>query len=287
MCDGPLTEQEVWHYRTFGYVVLRGWLDSRDVAAVRAESESALQDAYRDAPFDGTTRHWVPLLGAAPRLTELAEGDRFLRAGGQLYDEGVVMFMADANRWVGDTAWHCDVGFPHRPETTYPGGIATGVKFALYLDRVDAGSGALRLVPGSHLDPLHSAIGDRCAGKGLAGDGDAGLPHAVCATGPGDVVAFDWRSWHASSGGGSDRRQCTIDYFRRPLTPEQVSAVAAKFSMAIRYHEPFVRSGYPFYDPGWLSSTEPRRAGIVAAMREAGVLGAYEEHQRGVPAAAS
>ena len=36
-----------------------------------------------------------------------------------------------------------------------------GVKFAYYLEPVDAESGALRLIPGSHKNPLHEDLREK------------------------------------------------------------------------------------------------------------------------------
>ena len=75
---------------------------------------------------------------------------------------------------------------------------------ALYLEPTDAATGALRLIPGSHLEPLHSTLQ---AGRSsvtvsdsrpademtalLSEDDGTRVPQYVCATQPGDVVAFD------------------------------------------------------------------------------------------------
>ena len=79
-----------------------------------------------------------------------------------------------------------------------------GIKMALYLEPMDAATGALRLIPGSHLEPLHSTLQ---AGRSsvtvsdsrpademtalLSEDDGTRVPQYVCATQPGDVVAFD------------------------------------------------------------------------------------------------
>ena len=79
-----------------------------------------------------------------------------------------------------------------------------GIKMALYLEPTDAATGALRLIPGSHLEPLHSTLQ---AGRSsvtvsdsrpademtalLSEDDGTRVPQYVCATQLGDVVAFD------------------------------------------------------------------------------------------------
>jgi hypothetical protein len=41
-----LTDQQVDHYQTFGFVVLPGWLDEPQVAELGQELDRALRDGY-------------------------------------------------------------------------------------------------------------------------------------------------------------------------------------------------------------------------------------------------
>ncbi len=66
----------------------------------------------------------------------------------------------DANRYIGDTRWHPD----HRVDPTED---CYGIKFAFYLDAVGPDTGALRLVPGSHKNPLHDDLRAYIQGQGL------------------------------------------------------------------------------------------------------------------------
>jgi len=47
---------------------------------------------------------------------------------------------------------------------------------------------------------------------------------ALCSE-PGDLVAFDLRLWHGSWGGKTDRRMCTVVYYKNPETPGEEKAV--------------------------------------------------------------
>lgn len=42
------------------------------------------------------------------------------------------------------------------------------------------------------------------------------VPCTVCTTDPGDVIAFNIRTWHCSIGGGNNRRSLNLDIVRRP-----------------------------------------------------------------------
>ena len=95
-----------------------------------------------------------------------------------------------------------------------------GIKFTFYLSDVDGDSGALRVLPGSHLTPFSDAIAgvplldQEEPDDGLAVDE---LPATVLATRPGDAILFDFRIWHASWRGGLDRRMFSLMCECRPM----------------------------------------------------------------------
>ena len=167
-----------------------------------------------------------------------------------------------------DVGWHNDDGI----------GV-TGVKFATYFDPLAARDGALQFLPGSHypeqtarlveyrqrhLQPRHDA---ELAPKG------ASLPAYAADTTPGDVIAFDLHTWHASFG-GRDRLAWTLTYLRCPSTEAEhertLRSVTDSFEQAYRG---FDRDRYPIWRD-WLSDApdHPRRVPVIDRMRAAGVL---------------
>ena len=147
-----LSEQEVQHFETFGFIVLRQVFGDGELATIADEYERGLNAANEGRPFDGSERHWAPLLGPqTPFFAALPEDPRFYQVAEQLYGEDVFGMTSDANRYVGDTRWHPDHGVD-------PSKDCYGIKFAYYLDAVDGDSGALRVLPGSHRDPYHTEI---------------------------------------------------------------------------------------------------------------------------------
>ena len=135
--------------------------------------------AYRHAPFDGTHRHWLPMMGPeTPFFTNIPEDPRFSEVAEKLYGDDVFFVVSDANRYVGNTGWHPD----HNVDPTKD---CYGVKFAYYLEPVDAETGALRLIPGSHKNPLHGDLRENLNELGLE---ICDVPGYVCKSEPGDVV---------------------------------------------------------------------------------------------------
>ena len=155
-----LTQQQINHFQTFGFLTFRQLFSQDEVKTINTEFESAMTEAFRDDPFDGTRRHWLITMGPdTPFLTSLLEDPRFCDVAEQLYGEDVFGIASDINRYVGDTRWHPDTGSLHQ----------YGVKFAYYLQPVTADTGALRLIPGSH-----EAIFSR---RSTAKDGRIGARH--------------------------------------------------------------------------------------------------------------
>ena len=101
--------------------------------------------------FTGQKRHMVlGFVEQRPRLADLVEDDRIYDAIADLLGPDLVWITSDGNYYVGDTQWHPDAG-----------GMLPSyhlIKVALYLDPVRADSGCLRVIPGSHREPFHSAL---------------------------------------------------------------------------------------------------------------------------------
>jgi hypothetical protein len=98
------------------------------------------------------------------------------------------------------------------------------------------------------------------------------IPGYVADTSPGDVIAFDLHTWHASTG-GRDRLAWAAVYQRWPETAAErdraLRSVHDRFEQAFRG---FDRDRYPVWRD-WLggAGAYPRRAPVIARMRQAGV----------------
>ena len=242
-----LTTAQVDHCRTFGFTVLRGYLADR-AAALRVEAGAALLDAYAasydERVIDGISGHYLPMTS---RLTPVSaslvcDDPRLIDAAGQLLGGPVIPECPEGVLYFAEAGWHSDDGIGVR-----------GVKFAAYFDELTAASGALRLVPGSH----HPEQSTRLAAyrdhqmpvrtDAEAAVYQASFPGYVAATVPGDVIAFDLHTWHASIG-GRDRLAWTAVYQRCPETDAErdraLRSVHDSFEQAFRG---FDRDRYPVW----------------------------------------
>ncbi len=189
----------------FGFLHLRGFLADR-IDAVIAAFEEVWQrqgGGHFGKAHDGKARSCVvPFIDQSDELSSLLDDPRITDLVGSILGDDFTYLGSDGNYYVGETPWHRD-GF-HR-------GMRF-IKIAIYLDKLDGSSGALRVIPGSHrLDDVY--------GKGLA-DVIATMPGAqvpavVVDSTPGDIAVFDHNLYHASFNGGTRRRMFTLNLCQR------------------------------------------------------------------------
>jgi Phytanoyl-CoA dioxygenase (PhyH) len=275
-----LTDAQIDHFRTFGFLVLRGYLDECETAALADELDRAHRDAfgvrYDERPDNdgGMSGHYLPMMSRSrtPVSLGLVEDPRFLATARQLVGATMLPFYAEGIRYYGQAGFHDDAG---------PG--VKAVKFVAYLEPLTAATGALRLLPGSHHPELSAIVADWNR-RHPAMDAEGlrrlveGLPLYVAETRPGDVIAFDWHLRHTSIG-GRDRRQWTISYIRDPVTAEEVErftdvVVDGNLSFLLDDLDDYDHAAYPPYDDHWLAPdpAHPERVALSDRMRALGMF---------------
>ena len=71
-----LSEQQIKHFHTLGFLVFRQVFSQEELSTIHEEFEAAMDSAYQHAPFDGTRRHWLPMMGSeTPFFANLPEED--------------------------------------------------------------------------------------------------------------------------------------------------------------------------------------------------------------------
>jgi hypothetical protein len=270
-----LSSAQFDQFAAFGFVVLRDHLKERTVP-LHHEVDAALRDAYaatyNQRVIDGISGHYLPM---ASRLTPVStslvcDDPRLIDAAEDLLGGIVIPECPEGVLYFGEAGWHNDDGIGVR-----------GVKFATYFEPLDAANGALRFIPGSH-HPENQArpVAYRNARRPVDTDVDdaaaayqASFPGHVADTAPGDVIAFDLHTWHASTG-GRDRLAWTIVYQRCPQTDTErdhtLRSIKDGFEQAFRG---FDCERYPIWRD-WLAdaASHPERGRIIERMRAAGVL---------------
>lgn len=254
----PLTDQQLNHFRTFGFLIFRQLLSPEEAARYSREFDAGLDASLGGQSHDGVKRHYTGLMDeGTPFIASLAEDRRFADVAEELLDKPMLGIATDGNYYVGDTLWHPDIG-SHAYE---------GIKFAIYCDPQDASNGGLRVIPGSHLDPLYGRmVRDPLAAFGVQ---PSEVPSFVFESRPGDVVAFNLALWHAAFGGGRHRRMGTVIFYEDPRTPEATAAVQSSMR---GNHGLFARMGRQMYPDYWRSGEHKRRRHTVRRLVELDAL---------------
>ena len=267
-----LSHQQILHFRTFGYVVLRGLFSQVEVATLRDEVTGALTDAFGKVgtePDDlgGISGDYLPLAASrAPfSLALIADDPRTFGAAAQLMGSPAVPSAGIATRFTGDSRWH-----------TRQGPDIGGVTFWADLEPRTAGTGALRLIPGSHLPEFERRLWEYCAAEPAAsGFGEWEWPHVVVETEPGDVVAFHAHLRNCARG-GTPRLSWTIDYLPWPGLGSQDKLRAVRDMVLDDVsggHEDYDRDRWPVWRDWQAGARDiPSRAIAAERLRLLGVL---------------
>ncbi len=267
-----LTHQQILHFRTFGYVTLRGLLSPAEAATLRQEVTGALADAFgaiATEPNDrgGISGDYLPLaVNRAPfSLALIADDPRTFLSSSQLLGSPTVPSIGIATCFTGDSTWH-----------TRQGPDAGGVTFWADLEPRTAQTGALRLIPGSHLREFERQLwGYRAAEPAMSGFGHWEWPHVVVDTEPGDVVAFHAHLMNCAQG-GTPRLSWTIDYLPWPGLGDrdQMRIVRDLIRDDVEFdHEDYDRERWPVWRE-WAAGAArlPSRAIALERLELLGVL---------------
>lgn len=253
-----LTQQQFAHFHTFGFLVFRQLLSPEEMAQYSQQFNAGLDSWLDEPPYDGQTRHYGSLMEEhSPFIAGLADDPRFGDVAEQLLGKPALGIAVDGNYLVGDTGWH-----PDTASLDY-----SGVKFCIYPDPLEADNGALRVIPGSHREPLHSSIErDPQTAYDLTPEQ---MPAYAFASQPGDVLVFNVGLWHAAFGGKPGRRQGVVVYYEDPDTAAATEAIVDQMHGNQKH---FSGLGQPMYGSYWRGIADARHQRWLARLDELGVL---------------
>lgn len=262
--ERPLEEKVVNTYRAFGFTVLPSFLNATQIATLAQEVDQRLAHEYDtyQGPTSLPSRRWSVLLESdTPMHVQLLEDPRIVAIARQLNGREVIGIKAQANQFFGSTPWHRDT------MTSLRG----GVKFIWYYEPLTVASGALRLLPASHLIPDAYLLGEKLRRM----DADD-VPAVALESTPGDVIAFDMRAWHGSFG-GRNRRESSLTYYSDPSTEAEEEALRLRGGVNVRIllEEHGGRRSY-LYPRVWLENAEANllRRRWIRRLTEVGYFGA-------------
>jgi hypothetical protein len=220
------TEAQVLHYKTFGYVIMRKVFTPDEIKIMQEEFTVASQRHGEFSPTadESTFSHMIILGDDTPYFASLTEDERLYGPAKQVFGEDAVLWEWHGYRYCmfKGTLWHANDGDP-----TY-GRYIYGARYQWPLfEPVRADTGALRVIPGSHLPEFQWELRKAEAAGLLNSIADVGA--VVCEAELGDVVAFDTRLYHASTPYDKERRVASGIYAHFPQTREEAAITGIVF----------------------------------------------------------
>ena len=283
-----LSEQQIHQFHTFGYLLLRDVFSVDEVQKLNTEFDAKLTTTSggKSKGKKSERMSWSSLGPDTPFTSSLIEDSRITSIVDSLFAHEYFGISCNASSLVGETNWHPDADNQNMH----------GLKVVSYLQSLNGESGALRVIPGSHLNSFHNDIKkiemhepehDGLTQTATVTDSGLGLeidevPACACTVNPGDLVVFDFRIWHASSGGSDDRRMISMIFIKDADTPEENEAIdeivlKSRRNRAHRAKAAFGKKGSE-YHPDWVANPDnnPRRQRWIDWLREKGYFEAYD-----------
>ena len=259
-----LTDEQAAHFNTFGYIVQRQIFSPEEMGSLTKEFDDVLAEGRDYQPFDGKEHQSVqPFVEKRELLTQMVEDDRIYGTVEQLLGPGFLWAGSDGNLYVGDTRWHGDRLQGEGDHLPWDLG---SIKVVFYFDPVDADTGCLRVIPGTHrrefgerLEPIwRNGLDPDDQRYGVPGDE---LPCAMLESRPGDVVFFSQGMCHASFGGGAGRRMLAMSVLQKPVTREHTDFLKRAYA----------RVNWTFHPADtWVNRDSPRIRSMVQPLVDMG-----------------
>ncbi len=251
-----LTEQQIQHFETFGFVVRHQVFSPEEIDRINKEFDkyfATIKDEFdqrKDRPFP----NWSNLNPETPYIANLLEDPRIYVPTEQLQGEDTVPVYSNANSFREDTAWHPDAKQRQ----------LRMLKNLVYLQPTTGDRGSLRVIPGSHKSPLFDELlsiglnksddneSDFLKESGMRGED---IPSYIFCSQPGDVITFNMNVWHAAFGGYEDRRNCSFGFYSNPKSAQEEEDLHAQVENAKGVKNGLTMSSQ-YYHPWWLDNPE-------------------------------
>ncbi len=242
-----LTEDQIHHFRVFGFLALRQVFDTEEIERLGRLADEIWSGELGHTPSEEEHVSMAPFLELHASTAELIEDDRLYTPMAQLLGKDMM--------WMGSEGvqgtmtrrpyhhWHAD----------RPGPLELGylrIKIMMYLDPMRKDAGAFRVIPGSHRSPLHEELTPFQQRHGLEDPAFFGytgseVPCHAVETDPGDAVIFNQSLYHAVYGKAGRRRYIALKYSTRPTTDAHLASIMQYSPDALKPHERILRSESP------------------------------------------
>ena len=242
-----LTEDQIHHFRVFGFIVLRQAFDRGEIEELGRLADEIWTAELGHRPAGEEQVSTAPFLELRSDTLPLIEDDRLYTPMTQLLGRDMMWMGSEGVRGTMTRRpyhhWHAD-----RPGPRELGYLR--IKIMVYLDPMRKDAGALRVIPGSHRSPFHEELTPFQQRHGLDdpaffGQSGSEVPCHPVETDPGDAVVFSQSLYHAVYGKAGRRRYIALKYACRPTTYAHLVSIMQYSPDALKPHERLLRSESP------------------------------------------
>ena len=271
-----MTEEQVNHFRTFGFLQCKQLLSSEEVSVISDAFDEAMRKARdgaeepelcQDAHGYGLKNQVVtPFFDYNPKVFyPLLDDERIFDVFEALMGEYFILTVTSGSIRAGGTGWHHDECAPE--------GIFS-MRAHIYLDALGPDDGCLSVLPGSHCPEFRGAI-LKSMGKSnntrnywnQLGIRPEDLPGRFdLVNEPGDVIFMSHKLFHAALCAKPCRRQIHINCAQH-TTPEQNQA---GFDWLVGFLSAQTDGYGSFYSDSLVVTAGPRRQKMLARAIELG-----------------
>ena len=242
-----MTETDIAHFDTFGFLFYRQLLSPEEVAAIQQAAEFVWTEELGQAPALDEEMHTAPFVERNETLMTLVDHPLIHPILAELLGEDFLWSGSEGNRgFLKGTPihhWHADRPGAH--ELDY-----RRIKIMIYLDPTTKDTGAIRVIPGSHRMPFHEDLRPFQENH-LEGIDDffgmrgPDVPCYAAESQPGDVLFFNQSLFHGVYGKTGPRRYIALKYIERPTQKEHFVSLKRWSEYAFHPHEGFRRCDRP------------------------------------------
>jgi ectoine hydroxylase-related dioxygenase (phytanoyl-CoA dioxygenase family) len=278
-----LTETQIQHYETFGFVVRHQVFDLKEIEKLNDEFENHLVEMKKEfeQKKDRPWPNWSNLTPSTPYIAGLLEDPRICVPIEQLLGDDVFPVYSNSNSMNKETSWHPDMIHSH----------IRGLKTLVYLQPTTADRGALRVIPGSHKTSFSSKLMNigLCPRRTKSGRNfleeanitGEDIPSFAFNSEPGDVVTINQNVWHAAFNCFEDRRLCSFGFYSNPKTTQEEAELKALVKRSGAHKKELTMSSQSqYYHSWWLKNPKknPRRSRWIKSLDNWGFIQAMNNN---------
>ena len=255
-----LTEEQINHFQTMGFLVCRQLLSDGEMKAISDAFDVAMRSARGGAEkpelernaqgYSVKRQQIVPFFDYNPEVFyPLLDHEKIVGVFADLLGEDFILHVSEGIIHAGGTGWHHD--------SVGPEGFLT-MRAAIYLDPLGPDDGCLSVIPGSHYTEFRENLKKMIGRLGVRPEEIPGRC-SLCNQ-PGDVLFMNHKLFHASLSDMPGRRAIHINCAQNTTRERN----AEHLDWLVRFLESETKHWGRLYSDRLIATAGPRRKKMLA-----------------------